>query len=100
MSGAIVVTIKTKDNLLITSSINICDGKELSDFSVEPFFPAIETSEHPKHAFDINNPNDPIFIKLDELITNRLFVELKSLKRELKSMDIELLESETISKKE
>lgn len=94
MAGAITLTVRTQDNLVITAAINIRDGKQYSEFSIEPFFPAIETNEKPKHAFDINNTADPTFTKIDDMMTNRLKGDLSLIKTGLTSMGIKILESE------
>jgi hypothetical protein len=92
MPDAIKLTIHTKDNLLITSSLSV-DGKDVfSDFEIEPFFPSIETQNHPVHAFDITNPSDEKFAKIDEVVSSILKSNFKTIKKELSKIGIELAE--------
>jgi hypothetical protein len=96
MPDAIKITIHTKDNLLITSSLTINDGNVFSDFGIEPFFPAIEQQTHPEHAIDITDPSNEKFVKLDETISTMLKNDFKTIKKELGKMGIELAESKDL----
>jgi len=96
MAHAIKLTVTTKDNLLITTSIDFRGKNQFGDFSIEPFFPAIETTEKPKHTFDINNNKDPVAVDLDEFFTDLVSRNLSSIQNELKKHGMELSGTEPI----
>ncbi len=96
MAQAIKLTLTTKDNLLITTSIDLKGKLQYGDFCIEPFFPAIETTEKPKHKFDINDPKDPIAVALDVFFTDLVSKNLTAIQNELKLYGMELNGSEPI----
>jgi|WetSurMetagenome_2_1015567.scaffolds.fasta_scaffold12685_6 hypothetical protein len=93
MSDAIQTVIFTKDQLVIEASIQIYKENLYGQFSIVEAWSENGKDKVPEHVFDVENKQDPLFMKIDEIVTKRLKDDAIYYKEEFKKLGINLNDS-------
>lgn len=90
MADALHLTLITKNKLIIDAAIQIYNNNLYRDFTIDSVWDGDGGSRNQVPQIDVDDQNDPVIIKIDEIISRRLKEDVMYLKEEFGKIGIEL----------